>query len=123
MRFLDPSVGEVVDRLTILAMKLRDRPGVVPLVMEYAAIQARFWDRVDAKIMSDHAAMALYRWTLELAAVNAAIWQITDQIQGGTYDAVAEGEMARKALQFNRERADLVRDISGLFGEAVEEKG
>jgi hypothetical protein len=116
------SVGELVDKITILQIKaerIGNRDQVANVRRELAALQA-----VATRITCDAAVLA--QCTADLKRVNEALWEIEDAIR----DCEARGDfgarfvtLARSIYRHNDERARLKRTLNIAAGSRyVEEK-
>ena len=116
------SVGELVDKITILQIKserIGDRDQLANVQRELAALQA-----AASRITCDAAVLA--QCTADLKLVNEALWEIEDTIR----DCEARGDfgerfiaLARSIYQYNDERARLKRTLNIAAGSRyVEEK-
>lgn len=122
--FLVPvSVGEVVDKITILRIKqaeIRDPAKLANVEKELAALEASYRDHVGAP--SDE----VQRLTAALQAINRELWQIEDDIRDcERLDDFGPSfiRLARAVYVTNDERARLKREINLALGSAlVEEK-
>lgn len=115
-RLLDPGLGEILDRLTILALKrvygtLR-KVDTAHWDAEFNGLEERLGRKVDA--------------LLTLAAVNASLWQAEDQIRElrpkatplPPFDPVKEAEqIAFRIVTLNDRRAQLVQQINADAGD------
>jgi 3-methyladenine DNA glycosylase/8-oxoguanine DNA glycosylase len=114
--------GELIDRLTILEIKIeqiRDEAKLVNICREYAL-------SMDARRKEIPQTDALDRLTVELKAVNAELWRIEDNIRAQER-ANTFGEafvaLARSVYRTNDRRAAIKRQINDLLqSEIVEEK-
>ena len=117
------SVGELLDKLTILAIKLQridDGAKLVNIAREQEALE-----RVVAAA-GLRAAAGVAELEAELRRVNEQLWEIEDSIREHErqqrFDA-AFIALARAVYRINDQRADLKRRINALVGsELVEEK-
>lgn len=116
---IEVSVGELVDKLTILELKrerIREPDKLANIEAEYVLL-VRALDAVRA---------ALAPFDDELRAVNARLWEIEDEIR----DCERRGdfgprfiELARSVYRTNDRRSALKREINALSGSTlVEEK-
>jgi len=116
------SVGELIDKITILEIKLAnidDGAKRANIEREYAALIDAFQREIEA----NEAIASLGR---ELKAVNAELWRIEDDIRAQeraqTFGAKFI-ELARSVYQTNDRRAQLKREINILTrSNIVEEK-
>lgn len=118
MILLAPSpVADVLDRLTILAIKRERAPDRPNVAREHDALLA-VWARAGLPDVSDLGA--------ELARVNRALWDVEDRLRA----AEARGDFgpafvadARSVYVLNDRRAALKRSINERFGSVyIEEK-
>ncbi len=103
MRLIKPSLGECIDRLSILARKIEEA--------HFRGLEAgrgAYWQEEEDEILA-YLSQARAWWVLplHLAAVNAMIWEQQETI------AEHPGHSARKAYDLNLRRADLVAQLSG----------
>jgi hypothetical protein len=115
------SWGELVDKITILQIKsdrMRDEQKLVNVRKELALLTE--------KLGSNASLAEVKRLTGELYEVNAALWDIEDDIRI-CENAGDFGEkfiqLARSVYVTNDKRADLKREVNGVLGsELIEEK-
>lgn len=122
-RLVNFGLGEVCDRLTILALKI--------LHGEVKGIDVTHFQRERAALLPKLLAASAGRWTehySDLAAVNSALWQAEDRLRGykqeGTKVSHREEiiECAFRIQEWNDRRAALIQSINALVGDAVQEK-
>lgn len=112
-RLINPGLGDQLDRLTILALKILHKGAQEHWVRERNAILAQVRSR-------NHSGMWLEP-ALELGAVNATLWQAEDrlrfcrQAKSGPWDEAAA--VAFEIQDLNDRRAALVDQINALVGE------
>jgi hypothetical protein len=115
------SWGELVDKITILQIKsdrMRDEQKLVNVRKELALLTEKLGDN------ASHTEVK--RLTGELYEVNAALWDIEDDIR----DCENAGDFGDKFIQLarsvyitNDKRADLKREVNAVLGsELIEEK-
>jgi hypothetical protein len=116
------SAGELVDKLTILEIKLdniHDTGKRANVTREYAALTESLRRDVPA-----HPTLSELR--AELRAVNAELWRIEDEIRACERECVFDANfiaLARSVYRTNDLRAELKRRINMLTqSEIVEEK-
>ena len=127
-RLVNFGLGEIADRLTILGLK-------VAYGTEQGADVEHFRNERNALLVKIRAAGAGDgRWMeslLELAAVNARIWQGEDELRWyrfelehayGPKDLEEIRLLAFKLQALNDRRAELIADINASVGEVVREK-
>ena len=115
------SVGELIDKITILEIKLEkiaDEAKLVHVRREHGLLTAR---RDEAVARSD----ALDALTRDIEAVNRALWDVEDDLRdmerAGYFGAVFV-EKARAVYKTNDERARLKTRINDLTGSALSEQ-
>ena len=121
-RIVNVGLGEVCDRLSILSLKI--------LYGELKEIDVSHFQRERAALLPKLSATAAGRWTehyVDLAAVNAALWQAEDQLRSyKDTRKIADGDAivacAFRIQEWNDKRAELIRQINALVGDAVQEK-
>ncbi len=108
MRLIDPGPGELIDRLTILELKLATCP---------RSQEDHFmWEREQIFVL-----LALRRIPKldaerrELAEINRTIWDAIDELRGAKDDATA-AHFGRLAMQSNDRRAEVIETINRLCG-------
>lgn len=115
MAHIRVSLGELLDRMTILELKLEHSPP--PAVVEehraLASLVRASWDRPEISSMTD-----------EMLAINRSLWQLEDQMAdlldgGGDRQVAACGREIAKA---NRRRSDCKRRVNQVVGQAPEFK-
>jgi predicted nucleic acid-binding Zn-ribbon protein len=117
------SVGELLDKLTILAIKLEridDPAKLANIAREHAALEAV----VQAEgLRAPEGVRALEQ---ELRAVNEQLWRIEDEIRGHEHQQRFDDAfiaLARAVYRTNDQRAALKRRLNAITGsELVEEK-
>jgi len=117
------SVGELLDKLTILAIKLQridDAAKRVNIAREQEELE------IVVAVAGLRAAVGVTELETELRRVNEQLWEIEDSIREHErqqrFDA-AFIALARAVYRTNDQRADLKRRINALVGsELVEEK-
>ena len=114
------SVGELIDKITILEIKaerIEEPAAQANVLRELAALRALR----DREPMPE----AVAALTAELAAANRALWDIEDALRRlereGRFDAEFVA-LARQVYGVNDRRAALKRRISGLTGSAIVEE-
>ncbi len=117
MSLVNPTVGDISDRLTILALKrlhgTNDGHHVGHFDREWAALHTM----VKARTLNG----AWFELVLELAAVNAELWKLTDLMRAVEEDSEVDyreaGNIGLQILHLNDRRAELVQQINELAGE------
>ena len=121
-KLLDPSPGEILDRLTILSLKIvhgRDQnKSVEHFVAERAALITKL-STVDFRKPTD----ALI---FDLGATNAALWQAEDdfrreRVNKGSllYSLHRAADIAEQIQSLNDQRAELIDEINNNLGICV----
>ena len=115
------SVGELIDKITILEIKLEkidDEAKLVHVRKEHALLTARRDEAVETS-------EALSALTREIEAVNRALWDVEDELRDSER-AVDFGavfvEKARAVYKTNDQRARLKTRINDLTGSALSEQ-
>lgn len=112
-KLIDPELGDYIDRYTILQLKLQHDRLSTSTVVESGGIQ-RAVPWIDMRI----------DLVVKIAIVNTLLWVATEG-----FDAVTDSQgsethiagLAMKMRRLNRQRADLVAELSGLDEAAKEE--
>lgn len=121
MRLLNFGTGEITDRLTILSLKI--------LYGAEAEKETKHFEDERSGLLAKLAGQTLngswFKPTLELAAVNAAIWRLEDELReyrqerdphGGEEEAEKIIAVAFRLQELNDQRAQLVDAINTLTG-------
>ncbi|HEY9016198.1 MAG TPA: hypothetical protein VIM84_14180 [Gemmatimonadales bacterium] len=116
MRLLNPGLGELVDRLTILGLKIIHGREIEKDVSHWEAEQVAIADRLLIHLpRSTGEAIAV---AADLAAVNAALWQAEDALRAYRRASAASADWediagcAFRIQRLNDMRASLIRDLS-----------
>ena len=126
MKLVDPGIGDVLDRLTILALKVavgrEQGRDVTHFEREQTALLAKIRSR-------DHSG-PWFALTLELATINALLWHAEDDLRALREERLGPDDMAvAVALGFriqvlNDQRADRIAKINKEAGDQTgPEKG
>jgi tetratricopeptide (TPR) repeat protein len=113
--------GELIDKITILQIKaerIRDAAKLENVRRELAALEA-------ARRNSTRASSELDKLTVDLKAVNEALWQVEDEIRLCERDQDFGPrfiELARSVYRYNDRRAALKRRVNVLLGSALKEE-
>ena len=115
------SVGELIDKITILQIKLKrlDEPGAANVATELAALNQA---KRDAHLNEPK----IEALTIQLKAINVALWDIEDQIR--QFEACGDFgprfiETARSIYKLNDRRAAIKRLINvASESDIIEEK-
>lgn len=119
MKLDRPGIGEVTDRLTILSLKILFGEQAQKDVTHFRTEQAALLSKIHARTLNG----AWFTATLELAAVNAALWHAEDDLRGwrtaSPSDKVAWAvlPLAFKIQALNDLRAALVQKINKDAGD------
>ncbi len=115
------SVGELLDRISILAIKMKkitDEGKLIHIRKEYDLLTARRDDLVEGS-------QGLTALVQELGAVNLVLWDVEDRLrdmeQAGDFGPVFV-ENARAVYQTNDQRARIKARINALTGSALLEQ-
>lgn len=121
-RLVNPGVGEVCDRLTILSLKRLHGKSDGRSIEHFD----REWATLHTQIRGRTLNGCWFEATLELAAVNAALWEATDALRLTlTCDieipqvTLTQASLGVRILKLNDERARLVAKINELAGEGT----
>lgn len=118
MRLINFGMGEIVDRLTILALKIQygTEAGkeIKHFVDERNALLVQLRSRETGGPWFEHC--------LELATINARLWQSEDELRvfrrpNVVMDAALAAEIAFRIQALNDRRAELVQLINKLTGD------
>lgn len=116
---IEVSIGEIVDKLTILRIKknnITDKSKLLNVVTEYDYLYDVVFNQL--KIESDD--------FYDLLLVNESLWNIEDLIRDKERDGVFDNEfieLARSVYITNDKRAELKKEINLKYGSLfVEEK-
>ena len=120
------SVGELLDKITILEIKaerIADRNKLANVEAELALLVER---RQGLGLAAGGKGAEIDRLIAELGAVNRRLWEVEDRLRalehGGDFGATFVA-LARSVYQENDRRAELKRQLNELTGsELVEEK-
>jgi hypothetical protein len=119
MRLIDPGVGEVTDRLTILSLKLLFGAETGRDLAHFQKEQSALLAKIRTRDLNG----AWFHSLLELAAVNAALWHREDDLralrsEGQTLQNVdAIVECAFRIQELNDRRAVLIAAINKEAGD------
>jgi len=118
---IQASVGEVVDKVSILNIKVEKLTN--PDALENVSLELGFLKRaLKDSGMEEALSHSLFQ---QLAAVNAKLWQVEDELREfestKTFDAEFI-ELARSVYQLNDRRATIKREINLTFGSKLMEE-
>lgn len=125
-RLLDPGLGEITDRLTILALKILHGEAAGKDVAHFVRERNGLLTKVRAATVNG----SWFEQALALGAVNAALWQRTDEQRSylglEKLTQVVEWQSAALCgiaiMRLNDERARLVASINAQVGDNFDEK-
>jgi len=132
MRLLSPSPGEVIDRMTILDLKIqvsgKKGTDAGQFLAEKASLEnfMEHWDRLlkeDDQSPETYDSIRIAK--TGLVAVNSLLWDAEEQVRIlPETEMVQLAQLAKRIAKLNDSRSALVREISSLYGapEAVGEK-
>ena len=106
-RLIDFGLGEIIDRLTILALKLAYQPGVIAFTAEREQLISRIRPRTADTPDTRH------EWA-QLARVNSALWQAHDRMR------VYRKRFGQLSLKDRLDVADLAFARQALHDQRVE---
>jgi len=121
-RLINFGLGEIVDRLTIVALKIQHEVGPLgPWQQERQAL---------ISLIKPHTADNVPEWS-DLAAVNNQLWAAEDIMRGyrgrklhlTAHDHFDISECAMRIQELNDERAQLIRSVNQSQGDDHAEKG
>ena len=122
MSILSPSPGEVIDRISILHLKIRARNGrrmnVSPMMAELAALNGYLlsWNGVCKNV--EELRKSSY-------ALNEELWKLEDEVRSLPSTAILDlAKVAKKIAEKNDQRMKLVAEIDRAFcwNELADEK-
>ena len=118
------SLGELVDKITILEIKLDQFPDGEKrenVNREWTVLTEKL-----AQILDDDAAATLAPFKRELEVVNRRLWRIEDDLRDLERSQIFDDrfiQLARQVYLTNDERARIKREINETFGsDLIEEK-
>jgi hypothetical protein len=125
MRLIHPSPGELLDRKTILHLKIqagrRQGVGVAHFEQELKMIDAALADWFGKNPGADR--RAYDEAARELAEVNGKLWDAEDEVRALARNAKDRlAELAKWIPELNDRRADLVQGVNRLFAVSQTEK-
>ena len=119
---IQASVGEVIDKVSILNIKVEKLTN--PEALENVSLELGFLKRaLKDSGMEEALSHSLFQ---QLAEVNAKLWQVEDELREceskKTFDAEFI-DLARSVYKLNDRRASIKRDVNLAFGsQLMEEK-
>ena len=133
MRLLKPDAGEVVDRCTILQLKIeaatRLNRNPNHFVQEKKELVTYLYDN-KLQDTSEETRDSFYRMERDLLSVNIRLWRNEDEVRAlpevtnlTTIPNIRRlAVLCKQIAKLNDERATLVKSINALFGTTTEEK-
>ncbi len=128
MRLIQPRLGELLDRLTILRLKIQHGKETTHFRWEFAQIILLVEERSEWLAPPTRAQMEALEE--QLAGVNKAIWRSEDEVRGfrerylevpfplTSTDADAAAKAGFQSQQLNDRRSQLIHQINVLTGSA-----
>ncbi len=121
MSVLRPTVGELLDRRTILALKVHhgSRAGVD--IHAWQVEQTEIAERLSTqtKNFTAEQQQLLARITGTLASINASLWSAEDEVRAAAESEIAAlAALAKRIAHLNDQRAQAVRELNRLAGES-----
>lgn len=116
MSLLNPTVGDLCDRLSILALKRLHGNAAGKDTSHFQ----REWAGLLTKIHGRQLNGAWFEHLLDLSAVNAKLWTLTDRLRAMALDhcdLADAGEVGIAILVANDRRAELIQTINELCGD------
>lgn len=112
MSLINPGLGDVIDRLTILARKKAERPEAKHFPPEFTQLLA--------KVDTGETTQTIIRFIIELAAINATIWERINMAR--ELVRADRGGLALSLIHLNDTRQEIVAALNKLDGKNEEEK-
>ncbi len=132
MRLINPGLGELLDRLTILRLKIQHLEATDHFAWERSRICVLIEEQ--AQWMPDSVRTQMEALELRLAETNKAIWESEDRVRvlrqrflddpyplTGT-EAIAAAKAGFYSQQLNDRRSALVHEINVLTGSAKDQE-
>jgi|SRR6266850_7744833 len=124
MRLIDPAPGEVIDRITILQLKIIRAQTDPKCGLRSTTTGSHWQEEVNALMLRLQGWSLRLEWFssfLELAAVNGLLWQAMDRMDGyrASYTDQDIPDVAALGLQIyslNTRRANIVSEINQWMG-------
>lgn len=123
------SVGELIDKLTILEIKLsniNDSNKLSNIDKEHKLLTSKLADVLKNNQITEEQKNALHKATKELKTTNTRLWEIEDDIREHEKNKKFDDnfiDLARAVYITNDRRSEIKKDINSLLGsEIVEEK-
>jgi len=115
MPLLDPSVGDLIDRLSILRLKIVHGEEAQKDISHFDTERAAILHRLNGVNLNT-------REIEKLFVTNEALWELTDALRQATNSDAVAARLGRKILSLNDERARLIAAISLAHGDTRMEK-
>ena len=121
MSVLHPTVGELLDRQTILALKIRHggKAGVdtEAWLAERSEIDTRLAARTAGFAAGQRQLLTRLAGTLE--SINASLWAAEDEVRAAAESEIAAlAVLAKRIASLNDQRVQAVRELNRLAGES-----
>jgi len=116
-RLVNFGLGEICDRVSILALKI--------LHGAAKGIDVAHFQREQSVLTTKLLASDKGKWIelyAELTAVNAALWYAEDMIRTLKDDLPRAGALGLRIAELNDRRSELVQQINAWVGDKVQEK-
>lgn len=124
-RLLNPSPGEVVDRLTILELKVQAAEKRGSDASSFLAEKTSLEEHLEKwnQMLREDEAPPAERWdkikekTLGLTAVNSLLWDAEDQVRATSeMESIKLAQLCKRIAKLNDERSKLVGELTALYG-------
>lgn len=120
-RLVNPGTGEISDRLSILALKIRAGSDAAKDVTHFETERAALLTKIHARVLN----AMWFDAFIDLAAVNAFLWQAEDELRtlrGGKPDPDRTVDVAFRIQALNDRRAMLIEQINKEAGDPAEKE-
>ncbi len=122
MSVLQPTVGELLDRQTILELKIRHGRAAGVDTGAWQTEQSEINERLSARTLpfAEEQRRLLARLTGTLESINASLWAAEDEVRAAAESEIATlAGLAKRIANLNDQRAQAVRELNRLAGESV----
>ena len=113
MRLIGYGAGEILDRLSILALKISHKPA-----KHFTDEFSDLLDKIPTEVYHVPSREAI-KLAIQLATVNGRLWVLEDLLRGireGRVTAPDAREVAFRIQEFNDERASLIEQMNKAAG-------
>lgn len=121
-RLVNPGTGEISDRLSILALKIRAGSDAAKDVTHFETERAALLTKIHARVLN----AMWFDAFVELAAVNAFLWQAEDDLRAYRADPRRSPDevvqVAFRIQALNDRRAMLIEQINKEAGDPAEKE-